>query len=69
MALQTTEEGKVKATEPRLIRVGIWRAWSIKWPYRSDRYIYFGAKKDAESTAKKLTGKWSYKPSIRELKL
>ena len=69
MALQTTEEVSMKATEPRLIRVGIWRAWSIKWPYRSDRYIYFGTKKDAEKAAKSLHKNWAYKYTIREMNL
>jgi len=52
-----------------LIQVGWYRTWSIKWPYRSEKFIYFGAKADAEKAAKSLTGKWSYKPSIREIKL
>ena len=52
-----------------LIRVDTYRAWSIRWPYRNDRYIYFGPKADAEKAAKRLTGKWSYSPTIREMKL
>ena len=52
-----------------LIRVGMYRAWSIRWPFRSERFIYFGPKKDAEAVAKKLTGKWAYTPTIREMKL
>jgi len=52
-----------------LIRVGTYRAWSIRWPYRTERYIYFGAKADADTAAKKLTGKWPYAPTIREVKL
>lgn len=52
-----------------LIRVGTYRSWSIKWPYRTERFIFFGAKADAETAAKRLTGDWSYKPSIREIKI
>ena len=52
-----------------LIRVDTYRAWSIKWPYRTERFIFFGTKADAEKAAKNLTGKWPYKPAIREIKL
>lgn len=59
---------RTKATEG-LIRVGVYRAWSIKWPYGSDRYIWFGPRDGAERAAKRLTGEWPYKPTIREIKL
>ena len=52
-----------------LIQVGTYRSWSIKWPYRTERFIYFGAKADAEKEAKRLTGPWPYRPTIREIKL
>jgi len=59
----------MRVSHPRLIQTNIWRAWHIKWPYKTERYVYFGAKADAEKAAKSLTGKWPYEPSIRELKL
>lgn len=52
-----------------LIQVGYYRTWSIKWPYRKERFLYFGPKADAEKAAKRLTGDWSYRPTIREIKL
>ena len=52
-----------------LIQVGCWRTWSIKWPYRTERFIFFGPRADAEKAAKRLTGKWPYKHTIREIKL
>jgi len=51
------------------IKVGTYRAWGIRWPYRTERFIHFGTRSDAEKVAKRLTGKWPYKPTVRELKL
>jgi len=65
------EESKVKTPEGThgLIRVGVYRSWSIRWPFRSDRYVYLGTKADAIKAAKGLQGDWPYNPSIRETKL
>jgi hypothetical protein len=52
-----------------LFQIGVFRSWKIKWPYRTERYLFFGTKANAEAAAKKLQGDWPYKPSIREVKL
>lgn len=60
---------KPPAAKHGLIRVGVYRSWGIRWPYRTERYIFFGTKADATTAAKGLQGDWPYKPSIRETKL
>lgn len=46
-----------------------YRSWKITWPYRNDRYLFFGTKTDATKAAKGLQGTWPYSAKISEIKL
>jgi len=51
--------------------LNVYRAFSIKFPYMTSRYLYFGAKSGAVEFAESISAakKYPYKPSIRELKI
>ena len=48
------------------VRADTYVAWLISWPYRTEKFLYFGSKTGAEDKAKKLQGKWTYKASIKK---
>ncbi len=50
-------------------QIGPYRTWLIKWPYRTERYLFFGSKDGATGVAKRKQGKWPYAATIREVKI